>query len=263
MSYIGLADTPDGIDVDFYDTPEPDGDFVEYDLTKTRLSRDQVHTIKFWIQLNPGTTEDLVRISIDGQDSGQCFTTWKYFYQSVGGSVPITDSLLFLSGNRDGNRLSLLGGGYLFDDVTTTASASGGPPGCDLLIDKTADSPTVTAGGLAGYHITVDNRGRLAARNLALCDLIPRETSFVSANRKLRQFGRRRCLMIGRLGPGQRTGFHIDLRVATDASPGNLPNIADLTPSEPPGLLGSAGVPLPDVPAKWRPRSPRPRPSRR
>ncbi|MGA8333803.1 MAG: hypothetical protein WB761_03600 [Solirubrobacteraceae bacterium] len=59
----------------------------------------------------------------------------------------------------------------------------------------------------------------------------------------------RRCLMIGRLGPGQRTGFHIDLRVAADASPGNLPNIADLTPSEPPGLLGSAGVPLPDVPA--------------
>ena len=48
--------------------------------------------------------------------------------------------------------------------------------------------------------------------------------------------------MIGRLGPGQRTGFHIDLRVAADASPGNLPNIADLTPSETPGLLAQPGA---------------------
>ena len=32
MSYIGLYDSPDGIEVIFYDTPEPDGEFAGYEL---------------------------------------------------------------------------------------------------------------------------------------------------------------------------------------------------------------------------------------
>src|SRR5262249_49130219 len=63
MSYIGLEDTPDGIDVIFYDTPNPDGDFVGYDLGT--LPRDTPHTIKFWMKLNPGPDNDLVRTYID------------------------------------------------------------------------------------------------------------------------------------------------------------------------------------------------------
>jgi uncharacterized repeat protein (TIGR01451 family) len=252
MSYIGLNDMPDGIHVIFYDTPEPDGDFVSYDLAT--LSRNQVHTIRFWMRLIPGADNDLVRILIDGQDAGQCFTTWENFYRATSQDVPISDRLLFLSGNRDGNRLTLLGGGYLFDDVTTTTGAAG-PPGCDLLIDKTADSPTVSAGGTAGYQITMHNHGRLAARNLLLCDRIPPGTRFAGASRKLRRFGNRRCLTIPRLGPGQSAGFHIDLRVAADAPPGNLPNIADVLPDDSPGLPSLPGlpplssVPLPDLPA--------------
>ena len=83
MSYIGLKDTKtdkaDGIDVSFYDT-NADGEFVPYDLGILR--RDKPHTIKFWMKLNPGPNNDLVRISIDGQDYGQCFTTWESFYRS-------------------------------------------------------------------------------------------------------------------------------------------------------------------------------------
>ena len=208
------------------------------------LARNQVHTIRFWIKFNPDPNDDLVRISVDGQDSGECFTTWESTYNPV----PITDRLLFLVGNRNGDIPTLLGGGYLFDNVTTTTSATGGPPGCDETVDKTADSPTVTAGGVAGYQITVHNRGRMAARNLLLCDRIPRRTAFAGANRKLRRIGRRRCLMIQRLGPGQRTGFHIDLRVAADAPPGTLSNIADLIPGESPGQGSLADVQLPDLP---------------
>ncbi len=253
MSYIGLDDMPDGIHVVFYDTT-PDGDYTEYDLAgaglgivlgNPALSHNQVHTVRFWIQFNPGPDNDLVRISIDGHDSGQCFTTWESTYNPD----PITDRLLFLVGNRTGDIPTLLGGGYLFDYVTTTTSSTGGPPGCDETIDKTADSPTVTAGGLAGYKLTFHNRGRLVARNLELCDRIPHGTTFVSASRKLRRIGSRRCLMIPRLGPGQRTGFHIDLRVDADTPPGTLANIADLTPSESPGLGSLAGVQLPDLPA--------------
>ena len=54
--------------------------------------------------------------------------------------------------------------------------------------------------------------------------------------------------MIQRLGPGQRTGFHIDLRVAADAPPGTLSNIADLIPGESPGQGSLADVQLPDLP---------------
>src|SRR5262245_44246768 len=73
MSFIGLKDTQAGIDVIFYDTPEPDGAFVGYDLGT--LTRDDLHKIKFWIKLNPGPDNDLVRIYIDGAYEASCFTS--------------------------------------------------------------------------------------------------------------------------------------------------------------------------------------------
>ena len=33
------------------------------------------------MRLIPGPNNDLVRILIDGQDAGQCFTTWENFYR--------------------------------------------------------------------------------------------------------------------------------------------------------------------------------------
>jgi uncharacterized repeat protein (TIGR01451 family) len=245
MSYIGLDDMADGIHVTFYDTPNPDGDFVAYDLATPPLARNVPHTIRFWMRLVPGPDNDLVRISIDGQDVGQCFTTWENFYRATNQQVPISDRLLFLSGNRDGDRPSLLGGGYLFDNVTTTTAPANGPPSCDLPIIKKADSSTVRAGGLAGYQISVRNRGTMVARNVRLCDHIPRHTTFVSASRKLARLGRQRCLLIPSLAPGQRAGFHIELRVDANAPPGTLDNTADITPGVPPDTPGSGA----DVPA--------------
>lgn len=230
MSYVGLNDTPDGIDVVFYDTPKPDGDFVGYDLGT--LPRNTPHTIKFWMNLVPGPNNDLVRIFIDGRDAGQCFTTWENFYTATNQSVPESDRLLFLSGNRDGDRPSLVGGGYLFDNVSVTTSDNA-PPGCDVPIEKQVDTATVRAGGLAGYRITVRNRGRLDARSLLVCDRIPRHTTFVRANRRLRRLGRRRCFVIPRLRPGQRASVHLMLRVNPNAPSGNLDNTADITPIAP------------------------------
>ena len=233
MSYIGLNDTADGIDVVFYDTPAEDGGFEAYDLGT--LPRDTAHTIRFWMKLNPGPDNDLVRIFIDGRDVGQCFTTWENFYRSASQDVPISDRLLFLSGSRDGNHPNLLGGGYLFDNVTTTTADGPGPPGCDLPIVKEATSATVHAGGLARYKITVRNRGRALARNLRVCDRIPRHTTFVSADRRLIRLGRARCLIIRSLAPGKRVSFHVELRVAANAPPGRMDNIADITPGDTPG----------------------------
>ncbi len=60
------------------------------------------------------------------------------------------------------------------------------------------------------------------------------------------------CLLIPRLGPGQRDSLHLMLRVNSNAQPGSLANIADVGPVEPPGLppaiLTPPGTSVPDVP---------------
>ena len=81
MSYVGLRDASAGIVATVYDTPDVDGKFVAYSAGV--LDRDVPHTIKFWIKLNPGPDDDLVRIYIDGRDLGQCYTTWENFYRKV------------------------------------------------------------------------------------------------------------------------------------------------------------------------------------
>jgi uncharacterized repeat protein (TIGR01451 family) len=252
MSFIGLTDTEDGIDINFFDTPEADGKFKNYDLGT--VPRNVVHTIRFWMKLNSGPDNDLVRIFIDGKDVGQCFTTWENFYRAIERPVPISDRLLFRSPNRDGNHPSLLRGGYLFDTVTTTTANGPGPPGCDLPVEKDADEGTVTAGGLAGYRITVRNRGRAVASHVRVCDRVPRRMTFVSADRKLRRIGRLRCLVIPILRPGQRVSFHIVLRVDADAPPGSMDNEVDVTPV-PPTTPGSPG---PGPPSPGSPPPPPP-----
>jgi len=119
------------------------------------------------------------------------------------------------------------------------------------VVDKKADQQTVRAGGLAGYQITARNRGRVTDRNVQVCDRVPRQMTFVRADRKLTRVGGRRCLLIPRLAPGQRVSFHIDLRVDANASPGLKANIADVTPGvEPPGSpVAPAADPAPGVPA--------------
>ena len=254
MAWVGLEDTGNGIEVTTSDSPKVDGAFVDYPPL-AELSYGKPHTIEFRIKLNPGPDNDQVRILIDGQDVGQCFTTWENYYRVApeqagppnNGEPPSINSLQFRTSVQGPGALAQTGG-YLFDNVTVTTGTGPASPGCDVTIDKQADAPTATAGGLAGYQITARNRGHLAARNLLVCDQIPREMTFVSANRTLRRIGRRRCLMVPHLRPGQSAGFHIDLRVAADAPPGSLANIANITPGEPPGLPPLASLPLPDLP---------------
>jgi uncharacterized repeat protein (TIGR01451 family) len=104
------------------------------------------------------------------------------------------------------------------------------PGGC-ATIEKEADSPTATAGGLAGYRITVTNRSRRhTARNLWICDRIPSHMTFVRATRRLRVFRRMRCLVIARLLPHQSTSFHLTLRVASNTPNGTKTNTAEVIP---------------------------------
>jgi uncharacterized repeat protein (TIGR01451 family) len=105
---------------------------------------------------------------------------------------------------------------------------------------------SVTAGGRAGFRITVRNRGRLATRNLRACDQIPRRMTFVSADHRLRRIGRKRCLAISRLQPGQRVSFHVVLQVDADAPQGRVTNTGEVTP--PPVTTASPGPGSPASP---------------
>jgi uncharacterized repeat protein (TIGR01451 family) len=242
VSYIKLIDTTEGIAVSFQDTPELDGAFVSYPLAV--LARGVPHTIRLWIKFNSGPDNDLVRVDIDGRPTGQCYTTWENYLRanpdgSTGGVVPVTNSLQFRESSPTGGVPGVLGKGFLFGNVTLTSDNGAGPPNCDVPIDKIPTTRTVSPGGLASYTITVHNRGRMTARNYLVCDRIPRHTTFVSADRRLRRVGRKRCLFIPSLGPGKSTSVHLTLRVNANAPPGNLDNVADVTPEPPANVPAS------------------------
>jgi uncharacterized repeat protein (TIGR01451 family) len=259
MQWVDLQDTPDGIVVTgSWSFLLPGGD--DYDWSNDdlgTLSHGVPHTIEWRIKLNPGPNNDQVQILVDGQDSGECFGTWENYYRLDPGQFipngnipPAINSLQFRTSQQ--GPATLQGHGYLFDNVSVTTGTGPSLPGCDVTIDKEADSPTVTAGGVAGYQLTAHNRGRLTARNLLLCDHIPRHTTFLSANRKLRHIGSRRCLFIPRLGPGKSTSVHLELSVNPNAPSGILDNVADIGPVEPPGApilpILPPGTTVPDLP---------------
>ena len=242
MSWVGLQDTQAGIQVSVNDTPDVDGEFVSHPA-RPPLSHSAPHRIRFWIKTNPGIDNDLVRISVDGVDLGQCFTTWENYYRTApeqapppNRNTPATINSLQFRSSLQGPPALATTGGYLFDNVSITPSNGPGPPGCDVPIEKEADQSTVRAGGRLGYRITVRNRGRLAARNFRACDRIPRQMTFVSADRRLRRIGRQRCLAVPRLRPGQRVSFHLVLQVNPNAPQATVRNIGEVTPPPPPPI---------------------------
>ena len=230
MSYIGLDDMADGIHVIFYDTPNPNGDFAGYDLRT--LSRDAPHTIKFFMRLVPGPDNDLVRIFIDGQDFGQCFTTWETFYRARSqarrtAAAAVPQQLQF----RDRRRLAFRAG-YLFDNVTVTTGTGPGPPGCDMTIDKQADAATVRAGGLEGYRSPPETVAAPSPATSASA-ITFRRTRRSSRRPQARRVGRAALLRDPASEPDQRVSVHLDLRVDATAPPGTVTNIADVTPGVP------------------------------
>jgi uncharacterized repeat protein (TIGR01451 family) len=263
ISWIGLTDEPAGSPgcatactlVRLADSPDVAGDFTYYNIAT--LPDGVPHTITLQIKFNPGNDNDVVGISYDGTNSGQCFTTWENYLRAnpdgdTGGVVPPTNSLQFRVSSPAGGNPGVLGNGFLFGNVSLTTDNGPGPaaPACDVDIAKDPDSSTVTAGGLAGFRLTATNHSGVAAKNLLLCDHIPAKTTFVSASRKLRRVGSKRCLLIRSLGPGKSTSVHVVVRVSPNAAAGTLDNIADITPEPPTGVPPSTTPPVgsPDVP---------------
>jgi uncharacterized repeat protein (TIGR01451 family) len=235
MSYVGLEDTDAGIDVWLVDTPQPGAGLkFEWHFIGT-VPRDQPHTIRFWMKLNPGPDNDVLRLFLDGADVGQCFTTWENFYPLVPEPVPVSNSLLFLSRGQDLNT-SLRGGGYLFDNVTIATGNGPGPQGCPdseqppeppVDISKTTATRFARPGDRITYRVTVRNRGDSTVHGLRACDEPPRALAFVrSTPRLLRAAGRRLCLTIPVLRAGQRATFHATFRLRANVTAADVTNDA-------------------------------------
>jgi uncharacterized repeat protein (TIGR01451 family) len=233
---VSVADSPSGAD----------GYIVSHPLAL--LDPAMAHTIKVSMQFNPGEDNDLTRVSIDGTDTGQCFTSWETYYR-LWQPENVSQSNSDLEFRASVHGFTATNGGFLFDNVSYASSTGPSPQGCDVPIEKTAESATVSAGGLVGFRITARNRGRMTARNYLVCDDIPRETTFVSADRKLRRIGSKRCFLVRSLKPGQSTSVNLTLRVNTNARPGTLDNTADETPVQPPGVPAVPPAVTEDEPA--------------
>ena len=263
MSWVGLEDTPAGIQVSVNDTPDVDGEFVAH--PGPLLDRTSPHRIRFWIKVNQGIDNDLVRISVDGDDLGQCFTTWENYYRTAPEQAPppnrntpaTINSLQFRSGVQ--GPPALLNGGYLFDNVSITPSNGPGPPGCPggegpppVDIDKTTQTRSARPGDLVTYRITARNRGHAPARRLRVCDRPPRALRFVRASVRLhRATGRRLCRTIPRLRPGQRKTFRATFRVRANVTADTVTN------------GGSVDIPTGSTPSAAPPDGPAPRTRRR
>ncbi|MFZ2555532.1 MAG: peptidoglycan-binding protein, partial [Minisyncoccia bacterium] len=136
MSYLGFADTADGIDVNFYDVQSVvDPAVFSQTLVADNLDRTTVHTAKFEIDFYDGASNDVVRIYIDG-NLVHTGTTWENYFRFDDESNPTladesrtVDSLLFRAGGTAAPATSGLG--YLIDDISLSSSQRNNAPIAD------------------------------------------------------------------------------------------------------------------------------------
>jgi uncharacterized repeat protein (TIGR01451 family) len=246
MSWVGLQDTAGGVQVSVNDTPDVDGEFVSH--PGPLLGRSSPHRIRFWIKVNQGPDNDLVRISVDGEDLGQCFTTWENYYRTApeqapppNRNTPATINSLQFRSSVPGHP-ELLGGGYLFDNVSITPSNGPGPPGCPPVdIDKTTQTRFARPGDLVTYRISVRNRGDAPVRGAQACDRVPRALRFVRSTARLQSAaGGRLCRTTGLLQPGERETFNATFQLRTNVTAPTVTNGASVDIP-----IGSAPSPRP------------------
>jgi hypothetical protein len=206
MSYVRLQDTVNGIEVYFRDVPtgyvDPNHKVLWSEQLIATLDRARPHTIRFEIKLVPGQDNDIVRVYVDDAAKA-CGTTWENYYRydieqqgTVNANgVPAIDRMQFrsnIAAPTADQALALAGKGFLFDNVTVTTSATGGPSGCDLPpagpqgpAGPPGPSQPVLAGGAAGAP--AQSAGRLIGDTRRVLHVAKRKGErFLSARATLR-----------------------------------------------------------------------------
>lgn len=101
-------------------------------------------------------------------------------------------------------------------------------PVARLLLTKTASRRVVRPSQQVGFRITIRNRGRGMARNVAVCDRMPRGLRVVRAQ-GARRSGRDVCWRLSSLRPGARRSFQLLTRVTSSYGGRTIVNPADVS----------------------------------
>jgi hypothetical protein len=106
MSWVQMADTPEGLDINFYDvqgTTDP-ANFVGPTSVASGLDRTVPHTIRITMDFVEGPSNDVVRVYVDGR-LRLTGTSWENYYRYDSeaypehqGRVPIVNRILFRTG---------------------------------------------------------------------------------------------------------------------------------------------------------------------
>ncbi|NUO83961.1 hypothetical protein HUU05_28130, partial [candidate division KSB1 bacterium] len=134
MSWVQMADTPTGLEVNFYDyqisAAPPTGDFVFTNVV-SGLDRTVPHRIKITMEFVDGPENDVVKVYVDGAllHTG---TSWEdYFRQNQPPGTRTVDAILFRVGGAAAPATS--GKGFLIDNFKSLS----GPFPCttDCYVD--------------------------------------------------------------------------------------------------------------------------------
>ena len=120
MSWVQMTDTPDGLDINFFDVQGTDNpaNFVGPTSVASGLDRTVPHTIRITMDFVDGPSNDVVRVYVDGalRHTG---TSWENYYRYDSeaaahlGKTPLVNRILFRTG---GTAAPLtLDNGFVFD----------------------------------------------------------------------------------------------------------------------------------------------------
>jgi hypothetical protein len=123
MSWVQMTDTPEGLDINFFDVQGTDNpaNFVGPTSVASGLDRTVPHTIKITMDFVEGPSNDVVRVYVDGalRHTG---TSWENYYRYDSeaaahlGKTPLVNRILFRTG---GTAAPLtLNHGFVFDDFS-------------------------------------------------------------------------------------------------------------------------------------------------
>lgn len=103
------------------------------------------------------------------------------------------------------------------------------PRRAKLTLVKRAAGRVVRPGQTVRFRLTVRNRGKVAARNVRVCDRLPSATQYLGANARVNFKGRNACVNVGTLAKDKARTVTLRLRVDQGARAGRMVNTATAT----------------------------------
>jgi hypothetical protein len=143
MSWVQMADTPTGLEINFFDYQKSVHDFVSTNVA-SGLDRTVPHTIKITMNFVDGAEDDVVRVYVDGvlKHTG---TSWEDFYREQETNPSRTvDSILFRTGGAAAP--ATLGKGFLIDNLSLNSANDADADG-----DADSNAVVVTQANMNGW----------------------------------------------------------------------------------------------------------------